>query len=152
LISFFEKELNMRRNILLGLALTAALGAAAPPAEAQVVVIISSKNPITKLTADQVSQIFLGQSKTYYTGAMCEPLDLSEGAAARNDFYQKVTGKNAAQLKSHWSKLTFSGKAQPPQALANPQAMVKMVADNPKFIGYVDKAAVDGSVKVVLAP
>lgn len=142
----------MRMNVLLGMFMAASLGTTALPADAQVVVIISSKNPISKLTADQVSQIFLGQSKTYYTGAMCEPLDQAEGAAARNDFYQKVTGKNAAQLKAHWSKLTFSGKAQPPQALANNQAIVKMVADNPKFIGYVDKAAVDATVKVVLSP
>jgi ABC-type phosphate transport system substrate-binding protein len=149
---FSEKELNMRMNVLLGMFMAAALGTAALPADAQVVVIISSKNPISKLTPDQVSQIFLGQSKTYYTGAMCEPLDQVEGAAARNDFYQKVTGKNATQLKAHWSKLTFSGKAQPPQAMANSQAVVKMVADNPKFIGYVDKAAVDASVKVVLVP
>lgn len=142
----------MRLNVLSGMFMAAALGMAALPASAQVVVIISSKNPITKLTADQVSQIFLGQSKTYYTGAMCEPLDLAEGSAARNDFYVKVTGKNAAQLKAHWSKLTFSGKGQPPQALANPQAVVKMVAENPKYIGYVDKASVDATVKVVLAP
>lgn len=141
----------MRINGLLGMVVVA-LGTLALPAEAQVVVIISNKNPISKLTPDQVSQIFLGQSKTYYTGATCEPLDQGEGSAVRNDFYQKVTGKNAAQLKAHWSKLTFSGKAQPPQALANSQAVVKMVAENPKFIAYVDKAAVDASVKVVLVP
>ncbi|HJW43826.1 MAG TPA: hypothetical protein VJ463_05195 [Geothrix sp.] len=142
----------MRTNGLFGILLAGMVGTAALTAQAQVVVIISTKNPISKLTPDQVSQIFLGQAKTFYTGAMCEPLDLAEGAGARNEFYQKVTGKNAAQLRAHWSKLTFSGKAQPPQALANPQAVVKMVADNPKFIGYVDKAAVDASVKVVLAP
>ncbi|MCE1228018.1 MAG: phosphate ABC transporter substrate-binding protein, partial [Firmicutes bacterium] len=78
------------------------------------------------------------------------PVDLSEGSGPRNEFYQKVTGKSAAQVKAHWSKLTFSGAAQPPQALGSAQAVVKMVAENPKFIGYVDKAAVDGSVKVVL--
>ncbi|MBP1771175.1 MAG: ABC-type phosphate transport system, periplasmic component [Holophagaceae bacterium] len=142
----------MRANGLFGILLAGTLGMAAATAQAQVVVIISTKNPISKLTADQVSQIFLGQAKTFYTGAMCEPLDQAEGSGARNEFYQKVTGKNAAQLRAHWSKLTFSGKAQPPQALAGNQAVVKMVADNPKFIGYVDKSAVDGSVKVVLAP
>ena len=122
------------------------------PAQAQAVVIISAKNPISKLTSDQVSQIFLGQSKTFYSGGQAEPLDLAEGAAARNDFYQKVTGKNAAQLKGYWAKLTFSGKAQPPQVLADSHAAVKKVAENPKYIAYVDKAAVDASVKVGLVP
>ena len=63
-----------------------------------------------------------------------------------------MTGKNAAQLKGYWAKLTFSGKAQPPQVLADSHAAVKKVAENPKYIAYVDKAAVDASVKVVLVP
>lgn len=141
----------MRANSLPGLVLAMALALGAAPVRAQVVVIISSKNPISKLTPDQVSQIFLGQSKTFYTGAMAEPLDLEE-PPIRAEFYQKVTGKTPAQLKAHWSKLTFSGNAQPPQALPKGAAVVKKVAENPKFIGYVDKSAVDASVKVVLAP
>lgn len=141
----------MTTNALTGFLLAAALGSAAAPASAQVVVIISSKNPISKLTPEQVSQIFLGQAKTFYSGGQAVPLDLSEGAE-RHDFYQKVTGKTAAQLKAHWSKLTFSGNAQPPEALPDAKALVRKVAENPKYIGYVDKAAVDGSVRVVLAP
>jgi ABC-type phosphate transport system substrate-binding protein len=142
----------MRTNTLRGVLLTVLIGTAASSAEAQVVVIISTKNPISKLTPDMVSQIFLGQSKTYYTGAMAEPLDHAEGAAARNEFYLKVLGKSAAQLKAHWAKLSFSGAGQPPKVLPDDRAVVKLVAENPKYIGYVDKSAVDASVKVVLAP
>lgn len=142
----------MKMKDLFGAFLITAIGAACSLAQAQVVVIISAKNPISKLTQDQVAQIFLGQSKSYYTGAMAEPIDNAEGAAARNEFYQKVLGKNAAQLKAHWAKLSFSGAGQPPKALADDKAVVKLVAENPKFIGYVEKASVDASVKVVLAP
>lgn len=142
----------MKIKDLFGAVLITALGVIPTLAQAQVVVIISAKSPISKLTAEQVSQIFLGQSKTYYTGAMAEPVDHSEGAAARNEFYQKVLGKSAAQLKAHWAKLSFSGAGQPPKALPDDKAVVKLVAENPKYIGYVDKAAVDASVKVVLAP
>lgn len=138
----------MKTNALIGTLLAVALGGSAITAHAQVVVILSSKNPISKLTQDQVSQIFLGQAKTFYTGAQAVPLDQSEGTA-RREFYEKVTGKSPAQLKAYWSKLTFSGNAQPPQALSDSHAVVKQVAENPKFIGYVDKAAVDASVKVV---
>lgn len=126
-----------------------ALGAISSAAQAQVVVIISTKNPISKLTPDQVSQIFLGQAKTFYTGAHTEPLDQPDGTE-RTEFYQKVTGKSPAQLKAYWSKMSFSGQGQPPQALPDPKAVVKKVAENPKYIGYVDKSAVDASVKVVL--
>jgi ABC-type phosphate transport system substrate-binding protein len=142
----------MKMKHLFGAVLTMALGAASTLAQAQVVVIISAKSPISKLTPDQVSQIFLGQAKTYYTGAMAEPVDNAEGASARNEFYQKVLGKNAAQLKAHWAKLSFSGAGQAPKALPDDKAVVKLVSENPKYIGYVDKAAVDASVKIVLAP
>lgn len=140
----------MRTNHLLGALLAVVIGTLGVNAQAQVVVIISSKNPISKLTADQVSQIFLGQAKTFHTGGMAEPIDLSEDSALRKDFYEKALGKNPAQLKAYWSRMTFSGKAQPPQALPNSQAVVKKVAENPRYIGYVDKGDVDASVKVVL--
>ncbi|GLH73560.1 hypothetical protein GETHLI_20620 [Geothrix limicola] len=142
----------MKTKGLSGAVLTAAIGMAALSAQAQVVVIISAKNPISKLSADQVSQIFLGQAKSFYTGGQAEAVDQAEGSGPRNEFYQKVTGKNAAQVKAHWAKLSFSGAAQPPKALPDNHAVVKLVAENPKYIGYVDKAAVDASVKVVLAP
>ena len=140
----------MRTRGMLGILMAAAIGMMAVPAQAQMVVIISSKNPISRLEAGQVSQIFLGQAKTFFTGAMAVPLDQAEGSALRKEFYEKLTGKNPAQLKAYWSKLTFSGNGQPPEALPNSAAVVKQVAENPKFIGYVDKGAVDASVKVVL--
>ena len=140
----------MRIKSLLGTLMAVALGMASTAAHAQVVVIISTKNPISKLTADQVTQIFLGEAKTFYSGGMAVPLDLSEGGA-KATFYEKVMGKSPAQLKAYWSKMTFSGRAQPPESLADPKSLVKKVAENPKYIGYVDKSAVNPSVKIVMA-
>lgn len=119
------------------------------PLSAQTVVIISMKNPISKLTKEQVSQIFLGQARTFYTGGQAEPLDLPESSDLRKDFYDKTLSKSPAQMKAHWSKLSFSGQGQPPKALS-PADLVKLVAENPKYIGYVDAAAVTSGVKVVL--
>lgn len=119
------------------------------PLSAQTVVIISAKNPISKLTKDQVSQIFLGQARTFYTGGQAEPLDLPEASELRKDFYDKALSKSPAQMKAHWSKLSFSGQGQPPKALTAAE-LVKLVAENPKYIGYVDAAAVTSGVKVVL--
>ena len=135
---------RLARGGALGLALTASatLGA-------QVVVIVSAKNPVSKITPDQLSQIFMGQAATFITGGKAEPLDLPEASALRGDFYTKLIGKNPAQVKAHWAKQSFSGKGNPPAVIATPAEMVKKVAEHPKFIGYVDKAAVDASVKVL---
>lgn len=130
----------------------AAILIGAMSAHAQMVVIVSAKNPISKLTPDQITPIFLGQSLTFCHGGKAEPLDLAEGSPLREEFYRQVAGKSAAQLRSHWAKQTFSGKGQPPRILPSSEEVVKLVAENPKYIGYVNKAAVTASVKVVFTP
>jgi ABC-type phosphate transport system substrate-binding protein len=95
------------------------------------------------LTKDQVADIFLGKSQAL------TPVDLPEAAAARADFYKRATGRDAAQVKSVWSRLVFSGKAQLPKELPDAAAVKKAVAADPKAVGYIEKAAVDGTVKVL---
>lgn len=133
---------------LLGLALFAACGLA----QAEVVVVVSAKSDVGALSSAQVSQIFLAKSVSFPGGGTAMPVDQNEGAAVRNEFYTKVTGKDAAQLKAYWSQLLFTGKAQRPQKGADSEAVKKMVASKPGAIGYIEKSAVDASVKVVLTP
>ena len=78
------------------------------------------------------------------------PADQAESSAIRDQFYNKVTGKQAAQVKAAWSRLVFSGKGTPPKELASSAEVKKFVAANPDAIGYIEKSAVDGSVKTVL--
>ncbi|MDC8772685.1 type 2 periplasmic-binding domain-containing protein [Roseateles albus] len=133
-----------------GLALVSAL-CLSGMAQAQVAVIVNSKSLTATMTADQVSAIFLGKSNTLPSGAAAMAADLPESAAAREQFYSKVTGKQAAQVKAAWSRLVFSGKATPPKELATAADVKKFVAANADAIGYIEKSAVDGSVKVVLS-
>ena len=74
-----------------------------------------------------------------------------KSAPAHDLFYTKVTGKNSAQVKAAWSRLVFSGKATPPKELATAADVKKFVASNPDAIGYIEKSAVDASVKVVFS-
>jgi hypothetical protein len=43
----------------------------------------------------------------------------------------------------------FTGHGQPPKVLADAAAVKKAVAADPKSVGYIDKADVDSTVKVV---
>jgi ABC-type phosphate transport system substrate-binding protein len=113
-------------------------------AYADVVVVVSAKSTTTTMTADEISQIYLGKSKAM------KPMETS-GAPIRTQFYTKVAGKDEAQVKAIWSKLVFTGKATAPKELPSSADVVKAVAADPNAIGYVDKAAVDPSVKVVYA-
>jgi ABC-type phosphate transport system substrate-binding protein len=111
-------------------------------ANAEVVVIVSAKSTASTLTADQISQIYLGKSREM------KPVDSGDGPI-RNQFYTKVAGKDEAQVKAIWSKLVFTGKAKPPNQLATSAEVVKAVAADPDAVGYIDRTALDPSVKVV---
>ncbi len=118
-------------------------------ANAEVVVVVSANSPVASLTKDQVSNIFLGKTSTFPGGEQAIPIELSEGAAQRDEFHSKVTGKSANQLRAYWSKMMFSGRATPPKEVSNVAEGKKLIADNPSSVGYIDKAAVDSNVKVV---
>jgi len=113
------------------------------PALAEVAVVVSAKAAESSLTKEQVAQFFLGKSTAM------TPIDQADNAAVRAEFYKKVADKDASQAKALWSKLVFTGKATMPKEVADNAAVKAAVAANPKAIGYIDKSAVDATVKVV---
>jgi ABC-type phosphate transport system substrate-binding protein len=134
-------------------ALLAAFLLAVPAAgagAAELVVIVSAKNPVGALSAEQVADIFLGQSGRFPEGAVAVALDQVVGSPLRDRFYAKVTAKSPALLKAYWSKMIFTGRGQPPREAPGSSAVRKLVADNPSLIGYIDRSALDASVKPVL--
>ncbi len=130
---------------------TAAISAATG-ATAEVVVVVSAKSPVSKLTTTQVARIFLAKASTFPGDGTAVPLDQAEGAAVRNEFNSKVTGKDASQHQAYWSKLIFAGDGQPPRVVSGDEQVKRALANDPNAIGYIDIGAVDGSVKVLLRP
>ncbi|WKB50574.1 hypothetical protein [Eleftheria terrae] len=125
------------------LCITLALAGAATLARADIVVI---GNPAAgSLTKEQVSDVFLGKNQSY------TPVDQVDSAPIRAEFYKKATGRDAAQVKATWSRLVFTGKGLAPKELPDAAAVKKAVAADPKVVGYIDKSAVDGSVKVLVS-
>jgi ABC-type phosphate transport system substrate-binding protein len=127
-----------------------ALSLTATGAAAELVVVVNPKNPTATLTERQVAQIFLGRTGSFPSGSAATPLDLKEGSALRDEFYVKVTEKNAGQLKAYRAKQLFSGSGSPPRELGTPLEVRRAVASDPTAIGYIDRAALDGSVKEIL--
>jgi hypothetical protein len=96
------------------------------------------------VSKDIVSDVFLGKSQAF------TPIDQPEGSPIYAEFYRKATGRDVAQVKATWARLVFSGKAQAPRQLPDAAAVKKAVAADPKAVGYIEKSAVDASVKVLL--
>ena len=138
------------RTLSATLALGLCLGLASAPASAELVVVFSSRNAAPSMNADQVAAIFLGQSARFPDGALAVPVDQRLGEDGRLQFYRQVAGKTAALLKAHWSKMVFTGRGQPPREAADDASVRRLVAENPAMIGYIDRSALDASVRAVL--
>lgn len=117
-------------------------------ASAEVAIVVHPNAKIDALAENDVKRIFLGKMKNFPSGGNVTPVDQSENDF-RGAFYEKVIGKNAAQLKSYWSTLIFSGKGTPPKEIGDGAAVKSWIASNPDAIGYIEASQTDSSVKVV---
>ena len=119
-------------------------------AQAGTAIIAHPGNPLAGITQDQLARIYLGKTREFPNGAPVTALDLREGNITRIKFYKTVVDKSEAALKAYWSKLLFTGKAQPPKEMNDDEAVKDWVSKNPDALGYVDGKALDKSVKVLL--
>ena len=116
----------------------------------ELVIIVSARSPVEALTPEQAAAIFLGQTARFPDGRVATAIDQPIGSSQRDGFYQRVTGKTPALLKAHWSKMIFTGRGQPPRELAGNAAVRQAVANDPAALGYIDREALDPSVRQVL--
>lgn len=119
-------------------------------ADAEVVVIGSSDIGGASLSEKTVRNLYLGKSVQLDDGTRVEVVDLPSGNAVRDEFYEKVIGKDTTQIKAYWAKRIFTGKGSPPETRLNEAAVLKWVSEAPGRIGYVSAEAVNDSVRVLL--
>ena len=126
------------------------LGVGSVPAYAALAIIVHPSNNMAGITAEETANIYLAKVGVFSNGKRAMPVDQSANSPARKKFYSTVIKKDDSTLKVYWSKLLFTGKAQPPDEIGDDAAVKKWVATNPDAIGYVDGKFVDSSVKVLL--
>lgn len=119
-------------------------------AMAEVVVIANKAVPVTSLSVDQVSAIFLKRSDSYPDGTAVVAIDLPNDDSIRDEFYKKATHKNANQVKSYWAKRIFTGKGSPNDTEKDEADVKSWVSSSINHIGYISAEAVDDTVKVLL--
>lgn len=136
---------KINQNWIILAALVMATGAL----RAEVAVIANKDVGVDSITAKEAKKIWLGKTKTL-GGTKIKPSDLPIGNASREFFYSKVVKKNEKKLKAYWAKIVFAGKGLPPKELASDAEVLSWVAKTPGAVGYVDGAAADSTVKVLM--
>jgi ABC-type phosphate transport system substrate-binding protein len=141
---------------ILGALLVLLIGLAAQPASAQegYVVIVNAANPVSSISRDELSRIFLEKTSTWKDGSRALPADLTAGSRVRARFSQEIHGKDTSAIKAYWQKMIFSGRGVPPAELASPAEVIAFVAANRGAVGYVGAdASLGENVKALrLAP
>ena len=118
-------------------------------ATAAVVVIGNSGIEVDSLTSAQVGEIFLGKMTTLADGTKLTVIEHQDGETVKDEFYEKVVGKSASQLKAYWAKIIFTGEGVPPKAYSGDKTIMDHVSVTPGAIGYVNAESVDKSVKIL---
>lgn len=119
---------------------------------ADVVAVVSADSPINSLSSSQVIGIFLGRTSHFPDGDGAIPIDQTEGSAARDKFYAHFAAMSAAQVKTFWSRIIFTGRGQPPRIAGTSIELKKLLLANPNAIGYLDRSELDSSLRAVLTP
>ena len=122
------------------------------PAGAQqgFVVVVHPSNPVSSLSTDELSRIFLKKTAKWANGARVEPVDLANGSAVRARFSQAVHGKGTAAVSAYWQKMIFSGREVPPAELGAATEVIAFVASHRGGVGYVaEGTALGEGVKAI---
>lgn len=127
----------MRRVILLWMTvLPLALGAAQiRAADSDLVVAVPKQSPATRLSATEISNIFLSRHLSQRKDLRrFKPFD-RENADAKALFYREVASISLIRLRAYWAKKVFTGRDKPPEILDR-EALARRFADTPNAISY----------------
>jgi ABC-type phosphate transport system substrate-binding protein len=116
---------------------------------ADVAVIVNKAND-NSLNAATISSIFLGSTSRWESRSGIVIVQLPEAHAATTELNSKLLKKSAAEIRNIMSNNFFTGKSAMPKEAASDADVKRLVAGNKNAIGYINAAAVDNSVKVVL--
>lgn len=119
-------------------------------AQESLVVIANKSVPLDRLDPQRTTQIFLKQIQNWPDGKPIAPVDVKEGSPLRAEFYARVTGRSAGQVRAYWARQEFTGMGFPPKQVASAADVARFVQITPGAVGYVNRKAADSSVKTLL--
>ncbi len=114
------------------------------------VVVVNPANSVSRLTAAEVSKIFMKRSDTWRNGQPVQPVDLKASSAVRARFSNLIHGKATGPIVRYWQQQIFSGQGMPPPEKSSEAEILDYVRRNRNAVGYVStKVDLGEGVKVV---
>lgn len=101
------------------------------------VVVVNAANPVTEITSEDLSNLFLKRQIKWPTGIGVVPVDQDERAQVREPFSRQVHGRAPVAIRAYWQQQVFSGRDVPPVEKSSDAEVLRFVAETPGAIGYV---------------
>lgn len=126
-------------------------GSAWAAGDGDVVIVVDARSGVERLERDDAINIFLGRHRVLPDGMAARPVDHPVASRLYEQFYRRLVDKTPAEIGVYWSRLYFSGKTLPPPQINTPAAAIAHVLGTPGGIACLERAQVDGRLRVVLA-
>ena len=104
-------------------------------------VVVHQSNSTDRISAGELARIYMREQTTWPNGNKVVPVDLPAESSARERFSSAVLGKSTSQIKAHWEREVFAGRAVPPAEQRSERDVLAFVAANPGSVGYVSEGA-----------
>lgn len=131
------------------LVLTLIIFAIAPLAAAEIVVVTRVDSALSSLNEHDLKKLYLGETKTI-NGITVTILDRSRESDIYQQFYQKILNRSPAQIRSHWARMTFTGRASPPKSVDSAKSLQAMLASGDhNYVVYMDSEELSENMTVL---
>ena len=141
------------KKLLAGVALAVAAlsweGRSSAGPDEDLFVIVNKANTATVVTREDLRPLFQTTKGEWPDGVKAEPINLADESAERHRFDVAVLGLDADRTARYWVDRKIRGGERPPRKVSSPSAAVRSVAGDKGGVGYVLRADVNASVKVV---
>jgi len=118
-------------------------------ADEPLAVIISTSNPLDKLSLADLKLIYQRKSQIDAEGNRWIPLNLTVNDPLRRSFSLSLFSMLPEEQDDYWNIQYFNG-ISPPKVLASEEAILRFVASTTGAIGYIRQQKADSRVKVLL--
>ncbi|MFV8461180.1 hypothetical protein ACNO7T_08510 [Vibrio campbellii] len=144
------KTLQCRAVFVTVLGLLGGLLLVSPAHAAEDYAIFSLDTEFEAISINKARKLYRGKTKRLNSKRV-ELSDWPENSTEREEFYQLLLGKNAAQMNAHWAGLSFSGKARYPREIksASTDSLVDWLNDKPNRIGYAPLSSIPQNANVL---
>lgn|SRR5579872_6080540 len=117
----------------------------------EVDLVVSNANQVKSLSLDDAKKIFKGDKTVWPEGKHITVLMLPQGRPERVAVLRGIYNMSETDYSRYFLEAIFTGRLPaPPKEVGSPVQMKQFLAANPGAIGYLNKADVDDTVRIVL--